>query len=70
MECLSEQLALHPDLCGLPFSRKGTCDVTCHRCTPCPDPEGPKYCQANIQVQPFIKLPEGIQAYSHTLALC
>lgn len=45
------QLAMHPDLCNLSFIQKGTCDVTCHRCKPCPDPEGPKYCQANVQVR-------------------
>ena len=45
------QLAFHPDPCSLPYMQKGTCDVTCNRCKPCPDPGGPNYCQANVQVQ-------------------
>lgn len=49
-EC-AVQLAIHPNLCSLPFSPKGTCDVTCNRCTPCPAPGGPQYCQANVEVQ-------------------
>ena len=44
------QLAFHPDPCSLPYMQKGTCDVTCNRCKPCPDPGGPNYCQANVQV--------------------